>query len=111
MIRSVESAIALLLTKVTKGAVALISLKKERKIGWVKNVQISYELFMMLIRFHLCNDDLWKEDIDTELEKKLDAIVNRNLYTQYKIAPTKEEQEKARTEYLDRKGYHKDWRW
>ena len=77
----------------------------------MKNVQISYELFMMLARYHLCDDDLWIDEIHAELEKKLDAIVNRNLYTQYKSAPTKEDQEKARIEYLDRRGYHKDWRW
>ena len=56
----------------------------------MKNVQISYELFMMLARYHLCDDDLWIDEIHAELEKKLDAIVNRNLYTQYKSAPTKE---------------------
>lgn len=55
----------------------------------MKNVQISYELFMMLARYHLCDDDLWIDEIHAELEKKLDAIVNRNLYTQYKSAPTK----------------------
>lgn len=37
--------------------------------------------------------------------------MNRELYTKYKTAPTKEEQEKARIKYLDRKGYHKDFRW
>jgi len=82
--------------------------------GWIdgmKNVQISEELFMMLVRYHLCDDDLLCDDIDAALEKKLDTIVNRNLYTQYKKAPTKKEQEKARIEYLDRKGYRKDFRW
>lgn len=77
----------------------------------MKNIQISEELFMMLLKYHLCDDDLWCDDIATELERKLDAIVNRNLYTQYKTAPTKEAQETARIEYLDRKGYHKDFRW
>ena len=32
------------------------------------------------------------------LEKKLDAMVMRELYTKYKTAPTEEEKEKARKE-------------
>ena len=35
------------------------------------------------------------------LKEKYDSIVNRNLYTRYKTAPTEEEKEKARQEYLD----------
>lgn len=77
----------------------------------MKQIQISQDLFLMLIRFHLCNDEVCKKEIETELEKKLDTIMNRELYTKYKTAPTKEEQEKARIKYLDHKGYHKDFRW
>ena len=77
----------------------------------MKNVQISEELFFMLLRFHLLEDDLWQEEIETELQKKLDAMVNHSLYTKYKTAPTATEQEQARQEYLDRKGYFSDFRW
>lgn len=77
----------------------------------MKQFQISEDLFLMLLRFHLSSDELCKENIKEELEKKLNAIISRNLYTKYKTAPTKEEQEKARIEYLDLKGYHKDFRW
>lgn len=77
----------------------------------MKNIQITEELFKMLVQYHLLDNDLWKEEIIAELERKLDAILNRNLYTKYKTDPTKEEQEKSRIEYLDRKGYHKDLRW
>ncbi len=77
----------------------------------MKSVQISYELFAMLVKYHLWNDDTWVEEIVTELERKLEAVINRNLYTQYKTAPTKEQREKARIEYLDNKGIQKDWRW
>lgn len=77
----------------------------------MKNVQISEDLFFMLLRFHLLEDDLWQEEIETELQKKLDAMVNHNLYTKYKTAPTAAEQEQARQEYLDRKGYFPDFRW
>ena len=77
----------------------------------MKNLQISEELFYMLLRFHLLEDDLWQEEIVSELQKKLDAMVNRNLYTKYKTAPTAAEKEQARQEYLDRKGYLPDFRW
>ena len=77
----------------------------------MKNLQISEELFYMLLRFHLLEDDLWQEEIVSELQKKLDAMVNRNLYTKYTTAPTAAEQEQARQEYLDRKGYLPDFRW
>ena len=36
--------------------------------------------------------------------QKLDALVNQELYKKYKTAPTEEEREAARKEYLDRKG-------
>ena len=77
----------------------------------MKNIQISYDLFFMLIKYHLGGDDLWQEEIEAELNKKVDAIIARNTYTKYKTAPTKEEQEKARNKYLDLKAYHPDWRW
>lgn len=54
----------------------------------MKNLQISEELFYMLLRFHLLDDDLWQEEIEAALQKKLDAMLNRNLYTKYKTAPT-----------------------
>lgn len=42
---------------------------------------------------------------------KLDAMVMRELYTKYKAAPTEEEKEKARKEYLDRRGVPESFRW
>jgi len=65
----------------------------------------------MLVKYHLGGDDIWQEEIETELNKKIEAIVARNTYTRYKTADTKEEQEKFLTEYLNLKGYHKDFRW
>ena len=44
-------------------------------------------------------------------EKKLDAMVMRELYTKYKTAPTEGEKEKARKEYLDRRGVPESFRW
>ena len=77
----------------------------------MKNVQISYDLFLMLVKYHLGDEDFWQDDIENQLNQKVEAVIARNTYTRYKTADTKEEQEKARIEYLDRRGYHKDWRW
>ena len=65
-------------------------------------------------RYGLLSSDLW---IDTGfhcgegLEKKLDAMVNREAYSKFKTAPTEEEREKFRQEYLDRKGMQESFRW
>ncbi|WP_312070456.1 complexin-2 [Anaerotignum propionicum] len=77
----------------------------------MKNVQISYDLFLMLVKYHLGDEDFWQDDIENQLKQKVEAVIARNTYTRYKTADTKEEQEKARIEYLDLKGYHKDFRW
>ena len=77
----------------------------------MKNLLISRELFVLLIRFHLLGNDSLQEDIQKEFQSKLDALATRNLYTKYKTAPTETEKEQARQEYLDRKGYLPDFRW
>ena len=70
----------------------------------MKKVQIDYELFRKLIFYHLGSDDQYEEEIRNGLEEKLDALVRHELYTKYKTAPSEEEQEKARQEYLDKRG-------
>lgn len=78
-----------------------------------KNVQIPYELFLDLLKYHyldMATEELG-ESINKELQKKFDALVNRNLYGASKTAATPEEREKARQAYLDRRGIHKDFRW
>ena len=77
----------------------------------MKQVQISEDLFLSLIKYHIleCHND--EEKIVKMLKEKYDSIVNRNLYTRYKTAPTEEEKEKARPEYLDRQGIHSSFRW
>lgn len=44
------------------------------------NVQISQELFMQLLRFHLVEDGSCEKEIKQGLEKKLDRMVMRDLY-------------------------------
>ena len=77
----------------------------------MKNVQISEELFMALIKYHLGDMDNELPLIKKGLERKLDAMVKHQLYTTYKVAPTEAEWEKARQEYLDAVGMHRDFRW
>ena len=72
---------------------------------------ISAELFGKIIKYHLLDQKRETEDIRKGLEKKLDTMANRELYSKYKTAPTEEEREKSRQEYLDRKGIPESFRW
>ena len=70
-----------------------------------KNVQIPTDLF-----FDICDyffkeqEDSLADDIRAELNLKIDKLVNHELFSRYKTAPTGAEREKARREYLDRRG-------
>ena len=77
----------------------------------MKTVQIPYELFVYLLLYHLNGADNLEDEIRKGLEKKMDAMLNRELYSQYKSAPTEEEREKARKEYLDRRGVPESFQW
>ena len=77
----------------------------------MKNVQIPYELFVDLVLYYLNGEDDFYEDIQRGLEQKLDAMLNRQLYSQYKTAPTEEQREQARQEYLARRGVPQSYRW
>ena len=79
------------------------------KEWWIdmKNVQISEELFVAIMRYFM----LEQEELLPQIKQGLDAMVMRELYTKYKTAPTEEEKEKARKEYLDRRGVPESFRW
>lgn len=77
----------------------------------MKRVQISEELFIELVKYHLLGVEENAPAIKKGLQEKMDAIVRHELYSTYKTAPTKEEQEKARKEYLDKKGIKESFRW
>ena len=77
----------------------------------MKQVQISEDLFLLLIKYHILEYYNEEEKIVKGLKEKYDSIINRNLYTKYKTASSKEEKEKDRQEYLDRKGIHSSFRW
>ena len=66
-----------------------------------RNVQIPYKLFLQLLQYFLMDNYDGEEKIRLSLEKKLDAMVNREMYSKFKTAPTEEKREKFRQEYLD----------
>ena len=68
-----------------------IALLRSCRKDWsieMKNVQISQELFFLLVRYFLIGQEETEPEIVKALEKKMDALVMRELYTQYKTAPT-----------------------
>ena len=77
----------------------------------MKSVQIPYELFVDLVLYHLNDEDDFQDNIRQGLSQKLNAMLNRQLYSQYKTAPTEEHREQARQEYLDRRGVPQSYRW
>ena len=61
----------------------------------------------------LTDDELTElsNTISDELLAKLDKLVSRELFTQYKTSsPTAEQREQARIKYLDSVGIGEDWR-
>ena len=62
------------------------------------------------LSYTLCGN-YYLPEIEKALMEKLDSMVKRQLYTTFKTAPTEEEREKARQEYLDKCGMHEDFRW
>lgn len=82
------------------------------KLNREKQVQIPTTTLFSLFRYFLIEKTEEDEKaIIKALESKLEAMVRHDLYTKSKIAETDEEREKARQEYLDRIGMHKDFRW
>ena len=76
----------------------------------MKTVQIPYGLFLDLAMYHLRGEDEYEDEICRGLEQKLDAMLNRQLYSRYKTAPTEEEREQAKKDmgsmldYIDKLG-------
>lgn len=77
----------------------------------MKNIQIPEELFIALIKFHMLDMEEVQPEIKKGLMDKMDSITMRLLYSKYKTAPTEDEKEKARQEYLDKRGVPDSFRW
>ena len=75
-----------------------------------KNVQISEELFRDLLAYFFNDDTDLHEDIVKALDDKVEKIVRREIFSDYKTATNATEREKFRQEYLDRIGVSKSFR-
>lgn len=78
-----------------------------------KNVQISFSLFMDLLDYfvlEISEAEAYERIVDG-LNQKIDKMIMHDLYEKYKTAPTEEEREAARQEYLDKRGVMDDFRW
>lgn len=77
----------------------------------MKQIQIPEELFILLMKYHLLDMKEVQPEIEKGLMDKMDSITMRLLYSKYKTAPTEEEKQKARQEYLDKRGVPESFRW
>lgn len=76
-----------------------------------KSTQIPTDLFFDICDYFFkgADEDL-ADEIRAQLETKLDKLMNHELFTEYKTAPTGAERERARLKYLDRRGVPSDFR-
>ena len=77
----------------------------------MKQIQIPEELFILLMKYHLLDMEEVQPEIEKGLMDKMDSITMRLLYSKYKTAPTEEEKQKARQEYLEKRGVPESFRW
>jgi hypothetical protein len=77
----------------------------------MKNIKIPEEVFYNLVKYFLFDDEKLHDEIKTELENKLNKLVERELYSTYCTAATPAERENARKKYLDAKGIPEAFRW
>lgn len=78
----------------------------------MKEVKISEELFIKLVKLFLLDDNTQYTDCKSGIQDKVDKQHRRYLYSQYKnqsLSAT--EQEKARQAYLEEKGIPENFRW
>ena len=76
-------------------------------------LEMEFKDFSRLIIYAMdhAQDSPEMEYLNKLLQDKLNKLVDNDLYTKSKCAPTPEEREKARLEYLDRKGVPDSFRW
>lgn len=75
-------------------------------------IQIPKSLFIDLVKFHLLQVKSDEDKIRSELQKKMEALEKRELYSVYKDSSlSPEEREEARLKYLDSIGLNDEWRW
>ncbi len=70
----------------------------------MKSIQIKPSLFFKLHDYFVYGNIDYHDDIRNELMEKMEKMQLRRLYTNSKTAPTEEDREAARTEYLQMVG-------
>lgn len=78
-----------------------------------KQIQIDWELFRDLIDYFFSDgapEGFEADEIRKKMSEKIDKIINRELFTKYKRAPSGAEREVARQAYLNRRGISKSFR-
>lgn len=70
----------------------------------MKSVNISVVLFFYIYDYFVYGDVSNHDEITYRLKEKMEKMQLRRLYTNSKEAPTEEEREAARTEYLEMVG-------
>lgn len=77
-----------------------------------KNVQIDIDLFCSLIEYFVAGEvnEFYYNEIRQALEQKIDKIIAHQKFSAYKTAPSGEERERLRREYLDHIGMFKSYR-
>lgn len=73
-------------------------------------MQIPKDLLLALFQYHLVGNEDYLPEIKKALMEKLDSMEKRQLYTTFKTAPTEEDREKSRQEYLDKCGMPENFR-
>lgn len=76
-----------------------------------KNIMITAELFVRLVKYFLLDEENEYQTIQTLLQDKLERLNRHELYTEYKKADDPQKQETARQSYLDSKGVPESFRW
>lgn len=78
-----------------------------------KSIQIPEKLFLEIAQYFLLekHETNLEKSIVKGLSDKVEAVIRHDLYTKYKTAPTPEQQEQARREYLDKVGIPQSFRW
>ena len=76
-----------------------------------KNVQIPAELFGLLREYFLMDDHRHHKEIMAMVEKKSESLLDHQIYSLSKTQSEEADREAARNWYLDRKGYHEDFRY
>lgn len=78
-----------------------------------KSVQIDTQLFLTLYNYFFDDNapqDYEADEIRKKLQEKVDKLIDREIFTQYKRAGTPAEREEYRQRYLDRKEISKSFR-